>query len=80
MATMLVDCDRCSMRDLACGDCVMQVLLRAPQQRNDAELYDLDAAEQAAIAVLADSGLVPPLRLSPSGDHTGSPVVRRRAG
>ncbi|GAB2680224.1 hypothetical protein [Thalassiella azotivora] len=52
---MIIDCDGCRVRDLACGDCVVSVLLGAPG--------DLDAAEARAIDVLAGSGLVPPLRL-----------------
>lgn len=55
---MQIDCDSCSVRGLACGDCVVTVLLgTAP------EGVELDPAEQVAIAVLAQSGLVPPLRL-----------------
>lgn len=28
---MLLDCDSCTMRDLACGDCVVTVLLGLPE-------------------------------------------------
>ena len=64
---MLIDCDTCAVRGSACGDCVVTVLLAAaaPVGRPSAEPVELDAAEQAAIAVLAGSGLVPPLRLVP---------------
>ncbi|HKA68344.1 MAG TPA: hypothetical protein VKG85_04405 [Actinomycetes bacterium] len=55
---MLIDCNQCSMRDIACPDCVVTVLLELPKRR-----LDLDPDEQAALAVLAGSGLVPPLRL-----------------
>jgi hypothetical protein len=56
---VLIDCDSCEVRGVACGDCVVTVLLgTAPDG------VELDPGEQAAIAVLADSGLVPPLRLS----------------
>ncbi|WP_233153326.1 hypothetical protein [Kineosporia sp. R_H_3] len=48
-----------------------------------AEALDLDQAEQAAIAVLAGSGLVPPLRLVPGAaageaptPHHGAPARR----
>lgn len=55
---MLIDCDTCEVRPLACGDCVVTVLLgRAP------EGVELDQGEQEAINVLARTGLVPPLRL-----------------
>lgn len=52
-----IDCDSCLVRGLACHDCVVSVLLGPP-----AELC-LEADEQRAFEVLADSGLVPPLRL-----------------
>lgn len=55
---MLIDCDSCAVRGRACGDCVVTVLLGAPP-----EGVELDATEQAAIATLAEHGLIPPLRL-----------------
>jgi hypothetical protein len=55
---VLIDCDSCAVRGLACGDCVVTVLLGVSPAG-----VELDAAEQAAISVLADQGLVPPLRL-----------------
>jgi hypothetical protein len=57
-AVVHIDCDTCQVRGPACGDCVVTVLLGTPPQG-----VELDAAEQAAIGVLADTGLVPPLRL-----------------
>lgn len=64
---MLIDCDSCTMRGLACGDCVVTVLLGAPPDG-----VELDAAEQAAISALAEHGLVPPLRLvTGSGEAPG---------
>lgn len=44
------------MRNLACSDCVVNVLLGG-------EVAELGDPEQEAIGVLADAGLVPPLRL-----------------
>jgi hypothetical protein len=62
---MIIDCESCRVRDLACGDCVVSILLGTTGQR-------LDGAERTAIGVLADSGLVPPLRLvAPSERPTG---------
>jgi len=55
---MLIDCDRCEVRGVACSDCVVSVLLGTPEQG-----AELDRAEQEAIDVLAEAGLVPPLRL-----------------
>jgi hypothetical protein len=59
---MLIDCDVCAVRGPACGDCVVTVLLGAPAA-GTGDGMELDGAEQAALAVLAGSGLVPPLRL-----------------
>jgi hypothetical protein len=51
-----IDCDTCVVRGHACHDCVVSVLLGPPP-----ELMGED--EQRALTVLADIGLVPPLRL-----------------
>ena len=55
--TTRIDCDTCVVRGLACHDCVVTVLLGPPPELR------FDDDEQRALAVLADSGLVPPLRL-----------------
>ena len=57
---MLIDCNSCTARPLACDGCVVSVLLGMPSSAPP----ELDEAEQAAIGVLAGSGLVPPLRLT----------------
>jgi hypothetical protein len=57
---MIIDCDRCTMRDIACADCVVTVLL-SPR---GAAVPGFDEEEKAALEVLAGSGLVPPLRLT----------------
>lgn len=65
---MRIDCDTCVARDIACGECVVAVLLRSPAQPGTERAFDpveLDADEQAAIGTLAYVGLVPPLRLVP---------------
>jgi len=66
---VLIDCDSCSVRGLACADCVVTVLLGAPLAG-----AELDPTEQAAISALAQHGLVPPLRLvtNPSGAASAS--------
>jgi len=62
---MLIDCDRCEMRDIACDDCVITALLGAP---SELEIADETAV---ALAVLADGGLVAPLRLRLPGAASG---------
>ena len=85
---MVIDCDRCEVRGLACGDCVIGVLLGVPGvppratstdpeglepadgRPSGASAVQLDAPERRALAVLAEQGLVPRLRL------VSSPVRR----
>lgn len=55
---MLIDCDRCEVRDLACDDCVVTALLGAPRSG-----LEIDDREQRALGALAEVGMVPPLRL-----------------
>ena len=91
---MVIDCESCELANLACGECVVSVLLGPPEGISltpaAAEVAD---EHLAAIAVLADSGLVPPLRLrtasgaaptAPDTPGTHSAVTplrgRRRAG
>ena len=52
-----IDCDTCAVRGPACGDCVVTVLLGPPPE------MAFDEEECRALDVLADSGLVPPLRM-----------------
>ncbi len=52
-----IDCDSCLVRGLSCHDCVVTVLLGPPPE------LSFDADEQRALDVLAQSGLVPPLRM-----------------
>lgn len=51
-----IDCDRCAVRGIGCGDCVVSILLGPPTE------LDLAPDERAALDVLAGAGLVPPLR------------------
>jgi hypothetical protein len=68
---VIIDCDSCEVRGLACDDCMVSALLGGPPG-------EIDDAEAAALDALAGSGLVPPLRLvvpvevlryPPSGDR-----------
>ena len=58
MDVLHVDCGTCRARGPACADCVVSVLLGPMPQS-----LVLDDEEQAALRAMADSGLVPPLRL-----------------
>ena len=55
--SVVIDCDSCLVRGLACHDCVVTVLLGPPPE------VGFDEEEQRALAVLAESGLVPHLRM-----------------
>ena len=57
---MLIDCQQCAMLDTsACDDCVVTCLLGAGP-------VDLTDDQVEAVENLADSGLVPKLRLVPA--------------
>lgn len=94
---MLIDCESCEVRDVACDDCVVTVLLGPTRLTAGTPSYagvvtltlpgagfeprdpvELDEAERAALAVLADSGLVPPLRLVSPGTSAASASRRER--
>ena len=64
---MLIDCERCVMRDIACADCVVTALLRLPGQPGHAghpgRSAEIGEAERRALRVLADAKLVSPLRM-----------------
>jgi hypothetical protein len=74
---VIIDCDSCEVRGLACDDCVVSALLGGPPG-------EIDDAEAAALDALAGSGLVPPLRLvvpveimrHPPGHHLPDASVR----
>ncbi len=68
MDVLHVDCDSCVARGPSCSDCVISVLIGTPGGS-----VDLDPGEQAALSALAQSGLVPPLRLIP-GTRPARPV------
>ncbi|MSW80567.1 MAG: hypothetical protein F2840_05390 [Actinobacteria bacterium] len=65
---MVIDCGTCVVAGDACGDCVVSVLLGPIGGAAHPEIADEHCA---AIAALAGSGLVPPLRLvsAPAGDR-----------
>lgn len=61
---MKIDCDDCTMRGPACGDCVVSFLTIPVRQAP----VIVDDDQAAAMAALAGAGLVPPLRLIHSRD------------
>ena len=54
---MIIDCDNCVVRDIACSDCIVSVILSS-------KANSIDEKEEAAFALLSSRGLVPPLRFS----------------
>lgn len=52
---LTIDCDTCLVRGDACGECIVTVLM--------GPIGGFSSEERTAFAVLADSGLVPRLRL-----------------
>jgi hypothetical protein len=55
---MLIDCDKCTVRGKACGDCVVNLLFgqAPPVDGTDTDVGSADEAELRALAVLADAG------------------------
>jgi hypothetical protein len=54
---VIIDCDQCEMRDIACDDCVITAVLGGPPSD------EIGVETTVALRVLADGGLVPPLRM-----------------
>lgn len=62
---MIIDCAQCTMRDIACHDCVVSHFLGTAPITTPT--LDLPLAEERALRVLQGAGLVPPLRLVTDG-------------
>jgi len=58
---MIIDCDSCTMREIACQDCVVSVLIGDPRDQSSREPL-LGDEESRVIDLLAPRGMVPPLR------------------
>jgi len=67
---MIIDCDRCEVRGVACDDCVVSVLLSAPPAREQPGI-EWGEDTSGAVAVLAEVGLVPPVRMRPARKAAG---------
>lgn len=75
---MVIDCAQCQFRMVACGDCLVTVVVNSDENRTiekvkkkgnrglgdpiGADRHALGAAELAALSALAAAGLVSPLR------------------
>jgi hypothetical protein len=71
---MLIDCGRCELQELACGDCLVTALDEAGRPAGPAGpagRQALGARELQALSALAAAGLVPPLRYRPAPRATG---------
>ena len=82
---MIIDCDTCAVRDVACHDCVVGVLLGTPgvparptgaaaaepAGPGDPLPVEFGPVERRALEVLADHGLIPRLQLVPRPDDRG---------
>jgi hypothetical protein len=55
---MIIDCQSCQARGMGCASCAATTLLGP-------EYQDLDPAEVRALTVLANAGMIPPLRYAP---------------
>src|SRR5579875_4018104 len=75
---MVIDCTQCQFRMMACGDCLVTVVVKSDENQTiqkrkksgnrglgdlgGADRHALGAAELAALSALAAAGLVAPLR------------------
>jgi hypothetical protein len=65
---LTIDCDECLMRrTAACDDCVVSFVVG----REPGEALVIDVAEERAVRMLADAGLVPALRHRRCGAEGG---------
>ncbi len=64
---MVIDCDRCEARGLACRNCAVTVIVaEGPAGEGPAgERTELGPAELRALTALANAGMIPPLRYVP---------------
>jgi hypothetical protein len=69
---MIIDCERCEVRGLACGNCAVPAIV-APSVANASVVTTaivgqppkLGPAEVRALRTLANAGLIAPLRYAP---------------
>ena len=78
---MLIDCGRCELRELACGNCLVTALPGRGEDSGGAAAAGrraLGAQELRALSALAAAGLVPPLRFRPAVTKPGNVIVALR--
>jgi hypothetical protein len=79
---MVIDCTQCQFRTVACGDCLVTVLVKSDEKRTISGImkrdnrglggrvgpdhHALGAPELRALSVLAAAGMVPPVRYKPA--------------
>ncbi|GLY72094.1 hypothetical protein Airi02_008210 [Actinoallomurus iriomotensis] len=61
---MLVDCEKCEVRNVGCADCVISFMLTDP-----VAAVEISDGERRALDVLAEGGMLPPLRLTISDER-----------
>jgi hypothetical protein len=61
---MIIDCEKCEVRNVGCADCVVSVMLGDP-----VEQVVIEDGERRALDVLAEGGMLPPLRLTISDER-----------
>ncbi|MBK9696221.1 MAG: hypothetical protein IPO80_02050 [Propionibacteriaceae bacterium] len=76
MNVLRVDCAGCRVRGDGCSDCVMSVLLGPLEDA----VVELDNDEIGALRAMADSGLLPPLRLIKGAAIAGPPAADEGEG
>ena len=64
---MLNECDQCELQDRPCPDCVVMAFVNRTGRR-----CPLGDAERRALRVLAEAGLVSPLRIAPGDGEAGT--------
>lgn len=85
---MIIDCESCVMRDIACKDCVVSVLMPIPSFAQPGQLQpesmqepisitpahhaEVSAEEARVIDLLASRGMVPPLRYAQNDGFEGN--------
>jgi hypothetical protein len=60
---MLIDCEKCEVRNVGCSDCVVSAMLGDP-----VVAVEIGDDERRALDVLAQGGMLPPLRLTILGE------------